>query len=85
MKMSTRYKVFYRLNIRKIFKRYGGICACCLCESNLTVDHIIPLSLGGHPYRVTNLQLLCESCNNRKGNRVIEYPRLTWRDFSRIL
>ena len=35
-----------------------------------TVDHIVPLALGGHPSDPTNLQLAHRSCNARDGARV---------------
>jgi 5-methylcytosine-specific restriction endonuclease McrA len=34
----------------------------------LTLDHIIPLSKGGHPNRLDNLQTMCNVCNREKGN-----------------
>lgn len=33
----------------------------------LTIDHIIPLSLGG-TWKYSNLQVLCQPCNLKKGN-----------------
>jgi hypothetical protein len=38
-------------------------------DSKINLDHIIPLSRGGHdaPH---NIQILCRKCNNKKGNRV---------------
>lgn len=35
----------------------------------LTVDHILPKSLGGH-YTLENLQPMCYNCNNKKGNGI---------------
>lgn len=31
-----------------------------------TADHIIPVALGGHPYRLENLQPAHMACNNRR-------------------
>lgn len=53
---------------------------CLLCGrkfdiSDLTVDHIIPLSKGGkHEWR--NIQPLCKSCNSKKHNKIINFPEL---------
>ncbi len=35
-----------------------------------TVDHIIPISQGGHPSDIENLQLAHLSCNQAKYNRI---------------
>jgi 5-methylcytosine-specific restriction endonuclease McrA len=49
---------------------------CLACGSHepeaLTVDHIVPLSLRGSN-AITNVQPLCEPCNNTKGARVRDY------------
>jgi len=37
-------------------------------NDKLTIDHIRPLSKGGHPRALGNLQLMCEPCNNDKGD-----------------
>jgi len=49
-----------------ILKKYGYRCARCGSPSNLELDHIIPLSRGGAT-SVRNLQVLCRSCNRKKG------------------
>ena len=54
--------------------RYGeqeGYCAGCKHHfpfHGLTIDHIVPKSLGGTD-NDSNIQLLCSSCNSIKGNR----------------
>ena len=35
-----------------------------------TVDHIIPVSKGGHPSDLSNLQLAHRCCNRHKGDRL---------------
>lgn len=50
-----------------IFSR-DKVCLLCGADTDLTVDHIIPISKGG-TNRKGNLQALCRSCNSRKGNR----------------
>ena len=53
-----------------LHNQQGGQCNGCgqkFAVRNLTVDHIKPFSKGGGE-RLTNLQLLCGSCNSIKGN-----------------
>ena len=45
------------------------ICGDCGTVDDLTVDHIIPIAHGG-TNDLENLQVLCNSCNCRKGARV---------------
>ena len=35
--------------------------------SDLTVDHVVPLAVGGAPFDVANTSVLCRSCNSTKG------------------
>lgn len=39
-----------------------------------TVDHIIPVSKGGHPFDLDNLQLAHRCCNRQKGTRLFIEP-----------
>ncbi len=55
-------------DIKRLFDLQRGKCSCCKTSINggYHVDHIIPLALGGRNDRM-NLQLLCPTCNLRKG------------------
>lgn len=37
-----------------------------------TVDHIIPVSKGGHPSDISNLQLAHRCCNREKADRLMD-------------
>lgn len=50
---------------------FGSKCMFCGDTKNPSVDHIIPISKGGKDTR-DNLQVLCVSCNSRKGDRVVK-------------
>lgn len=49
-----------------VFRRDGYACLFCGSESNLSVDHVFPVSRGGGN-EPDNLQTLCRNCNSRKG------------------
>lgn len=58
-------------NRRKLVARDGLVCQGCKLEfpnEELTVDHIRPLSKGGHPRALFNLQLMCFDCNQAKAD-----------------
>ena len=59
---------------RLLYKHAEGRCAICghqIRYSEMTLDHIIPLSSGG-PDEVENLQCTCLSCNQLKGDLMPE-------------
>jgi len=58
-----------RLVQREVWQRDGGQCVECRTRERLCFDHIVPFSKGGGN-SVRNLQLLCESCNLSKNNRI---------------
>lgn len=58
-----------RAELAEIRIAHNGRCAICDVESALTIDHKIPLSRGGQ-HTKANIQLLCQPCNSRKGNRL---------------
>lgn len=52
---------------------YNNTCLRCKRDDvDLTLDHIVPLKLGG-PNIIENAQPLCQSCNSKKGIQVIDY------------
>lgn len=69
----------HKWQLRQLINRFGGKCAVCGCNVNLieedehqaTRDHIVPLSKGGTDH-ITNLQLLCRTCNQEKADTTSE-------------
>ena len=62
---QSRYISNYTKKI--VFSRDSGICQCCGSYQNLEYDHISPFSCGGSS-EVSNIQLLCRTCNRSKSN-----------------
>jgi hypothetical protein len=67
---------------RDLCRMYGNSCVACGGfgktknpgddNKGLTKDHILPKSKGGFAV-IHNLQPLCDTCNNKKGSREIDY------------
>ena len=75
----------FRLN-KKTILATESVCAICggFVDKTLpplhpmapTIDHIIPISLGGHPSSMDNLQLTHRKCNRAKGAKAFyEAPK----------
>lgn len=57
--------------LTRLIRRYGEACMnpeCSREDSILTIDHVVPVSKGGLNV-IENTQILCYTCNRRKGNR----------------
>lgn len=69
MKLS-RVNGFYSSSYdkQKLIDSVNGECKICGKNNKPSIDHIIPISKGGHD-GLSNLQVLCVSCNSKKGNR----------------
>ncbi len=52
-----------------VWRRDEGKCTRCASRNRLEYDHIIALANGGSN-TARNIELLCETCNRRKGARV---------------
>ena len=62
------------LNNRTLFRRDANLCLYCAQQfrtSELTRDHITPISQGGRDVW-TNVATACRRCNNHKGGRTPE-------------
>lgn len=58
---------------KDLCEKYGNKCLRC-GESGmkLTMDHVVPLVLGGI-HTIDNIQPLCRSCNSKKHTNIIDY------------
>ena len=59
----------------KLVLRFDNFCPACgfkFATSDLTEDHVVPLSCGGSDC-ITNIQPLCAPCNSRKRNKTMDY------------
>lgn len=55
-------------NLSRRLRRLQPWCSVPGCgNTELTVDHIVPLVNGGAPFDLANLQVLCRSHNSAKG------------------
>ena len=57
---------------RDLCAKYNHQCLCCGEQTTLTVDHVLPISLGGSN-SIDNIQPLCLACNLRKHAKHIDY------------
>lgn len=62
-----------RLRMKVLKER--GACEMCgkgLSKNTMQIHHIVPLSMGGKPYDISNIMLLCDSCHRAlHGNPIL--------------
>lgn len=63
------------LDSKQIAKIYASPCFRCGSNSNISLDHVIPLSRGGN-HSIGNLMPLCQPCNSSKGKKLLVEWRL---------
>jgi 5-methylcytosine-specific restriction endonuclease McrA len=59
-----------KAKIKLIGKRDGEYCRYCGSKENLTIDHVIPVSIC-KINESRNWQILCYKCNQEKGDTII--------------
>jgi len=59
----------------RVYEKYGRICMKCGDIEDMTIDHIKPYSIYPElSLEFDNMQVLCRSCNSKKGNRkIVDY------------
>src|SRR5213078_4109804 len=68
-----------KISRRALFARDGWRCVYCgTASGRLTLDHVIPRSLGGESVW-ENVVTSCAPCNLRKGNRLLHEVRMELR------
>jgi 5-methylcytosine-specific restriction endonuclease McrA len=72
-KRSKEYEVIFNISLTEIremlFRAYNKPCKYCkkkLDVTNMVCDHKHPISSGGGSFK-KNLQMICASCNTKKG------------------
>jgi len=56
------------------FERDGHRCLRCGVTTNLSYDHVVPVSCGG-PFTLENGQTLCKPCNEWKSAKTIDFRK----------
>ena len=79
------HQLIYRRNRKRIIAQQS-VCAICgrPVDKELkiphpmspSVDHIIPVSKGGHPSDINNLQLTHWICNRMKSNKLFDPEKI---------
>jgi 5-methylcytosine-specific restriction endonuclease McrA len=62
------------LTVEQLIERDGPRCVWCgreLWRRDLTIEHVVPRSRGGHT-TPDNAVVACRSCNRRRGSRPVD-------------
>jgi 5-methylcytosine-specific restriction endonuclease McrA len=60
----------FKILDKNFYSLFRNRCFVCGSDDDKTMDHIIPLHRGG-THGIGNLQILCKSCNSRKGKKTM--------------
>jgi 5-methylcytosine-specific restriction endonuclease McrA len=58
----------------QLLEKAGYKCMRCGSKERLTLDHVVPLAVGGK-HEINNAQVLCQSCNSSKGVKIADYRK----------
>jgi len=53
-----------------------SLCGFTIAWDDVSLDHIVPRSLGGAPSVRVNVQLTHTKCNNNRANDPVDYTRM---------
>lgn len=79
-KRRRRYRFNRRGLLEQVVLRDGLECAYCgkkfssKRDKELTLDHKRPISLGGKPTSISNMQILCSECHGKKEPGFVVMP-----------
>jgi 5-methylcytosine-specific restriction endonuclease McrA len=74
VKTYVQRKIKINCTRQNVFVRDKYTCQYCaevFLRKDLTIDHVIPSSLGG-PFSWENLVAACYKCNNKKGAKIVK-------------
>lgn len=70
--INRKYRIqikWYKGILENLKHKYNFSCVTCWNKENLTIDHIFPFSKWWTD-DISNLQILCKSCNSKKSNKI---------------
>ncbi|KAL2320452.1 hypothetical protein Fmac_029421 [Flemingia macrophylla] len=75
LQVVKRRMIKNNLSRKNILFRDNYTCQYCSSRENLTIDHVVPASLGGE-WTWENLVTACAKCNCKKGKKTIEEAKM---------
>lgn len=70
VKLKKPIRYISKKDRQSVLDKFNHNCKFCGSEKDLHIDHIIPISKGGKN-NITNLQVLCRTCNLKKGDKIL--------------
>ncbi|XAR68668.1 hypothetical protein NMG60_11003873 [Bertholletia excelsa] len=70
-----RRRIKNTLSRKNILYRDSFTCQYCSSRENLTIDHVLPIALGGER-KWENLVTACFKCNSKKGQKTLEEAKM---------
>lgn len=85
--MALRQRIWAAKRTKQLRRMLGGKCSCCGTRADLSFDVVDPVGNDHHrkmdysmrlsfyfrQFRAFNLQLLCVTCNTRKGDFCLDF------------